>query len=141
MIYTESSFYYMLQEIRKKPGIYLGGKSLKTLMVFWEGYLFGIGVKKFEQLTGDAFFEDFESAMRYLTETSDHYTQHFMHEFNQFVYSYYDVNPGSISAATLILNNSNSEEEAFDKFFELFDELSEKSEIIKALKGGIHKQF
>ena len=122
MIYNEESFYFMLQEIRKRPGMYLGEKSLKSLMNFWHGYDFGIGVKNFEYSTGKKFFENYVESVRSVAQTSNPYNQHFMYGFDQFVHLYYNVNMGSMNGMTLILQKSNSEAEAFDKFFELYDE-------------------
>lgn len=46
----------------------------------------------------------------------------FMDGFDEFIRSYYESSLASISGTGLILGNSSSDEEAFDKFFELFDE-------------------
>ncbi|MCL2388323.1 MAG: hypothetical protein FWC89_12380 [Defluviitaleaceae bacterium] len=45
-----------------------------------------------------------------------------MDGFNEFVWSHYNCQSWAMSGEMIISKNSNSEEEAFDKFFELYDE-------------------
>ena len=54
------------------------------------------------------------------------YGQHFMDGFNEFVHSYYNRGITVLRGSSLISQYSDSEEEAFDKFFELLDEFLEQ---------------
>ena len=122
--YNENSFYFLLQEIRKKLGLYLGAKSLQFLMQFWHGYGFGGAVKEWETSTGGK-LENYDGSIGIVIEhavASNPLDQHFMYKFDEFVHSYYERNRTTMMGASLILENSNSDEEAFDKFFELLDE-------------------
>ena len=91
-------------------------------MRYWDGYMLGGAVKAWEQSTGENFFDDPNNATRSIMDSAIPYNQHFMYGFDQFVQSYYNCNLASLDGATIISQNSNSEEEAFDKFFELLDD-------------------
>ena len=126
MIYSENSFYFILQEIRKKPGLYLGSKSLQSFMQFWHGYVLGIASKEWKKST-DGRFETqdkvIDTVMQHAVASNSYpLDQHFMYGFDEFVHKHYNRNRIAMDASSLILENSSSDEEAFDKFFELFDE-------------------
>ena len=125
-MYNEESFYFILPKIRQLPGLYLGKKSLEALMHYWRGYAFGIEVKTWEHSSGRNFFENYDDAVSAKVNRIP-YNQHFMYGFDQFIQSRYKVSLGSLSAATFILQESSSDEEAFDTFFELLDEFFNQS--------------
>ena len=115
------SFYFMLQKIRERPGLFMGKKSLEALTHFWSGYDYRGWVENWEKTTGRGFFENYEEAQRSSTGCEPR-EQHFMYGFEAFVHEYYDCMITTNNAMGLILEKSNSDEEAFDKFFELLDE-------------------
>ena len=124
MMYNENSFYVLLQEIRKEPRFYLGTKSLEFLVHFWHGYGYGGAVKEWEKSLGKK-LEDCEVTIDFAVQyalDSNSSNHRFMDGFDEFVRSYYKSTLAAISGTGLILGNSSSDEEAFDKFFELFDE-------------------
>ena len=108
---SDESFRFWLPKIREHPAAFLGEKSLSTLMRFWRGYLFGREVEVGESA------EIKLSEVEYKT-----YGHHFMDGFNEFVESYYNCTMGGVNGTEIISLKSNSEEAAFDKFFELLDE-------------------
>ena len=114
------SFRLLLKEIRKMPALWLGEKSLKLLVQFWDGYSFREHMEVWEKHTGRNFFENFDEAI--YSRILEPHGPYSMHEFNKFVHSYYDEEATTISGVRMISQNSNSEEEAFDKFLELYDE-------------------
>ena len=61
----------------------------------------------------------FEEAIR--SKAPETAYAHFIDGFNDFVYSYYNCRNQAMSGEWMILENSNSDEEAFDKYFELRD--------------------
>jgi len=87
----------IIENIKATPGLYLGKKSITLLKAFLDGYIEGIG-------KGDIYY---------------------LSEFQKFIEDEYPSNM-SYSWANLILVNSDSEEEAFDKFFELYNDFSSK---------------
>jgi len=110
--------YYMLNKIREKPSLYLGKKSLEALSHFKGGYAWGRAVEAWERSTNRDFFENYEEAMRLAgneCESIDWW------EFTKYVHIYYNETIGAKGATMLILENSKSDEDAFNKFFELFD--------------------
>jgi len=110
----------LLKKIREMPGLWLGEKSLKRLTSHMQGYELGVTIGKWEESTGLNFFEHFDETTRLGNISSSDYF--FTFEFNKFVHLHYGQIMQSLSGASLISQNSNSEEEAFDKYFELLDE-------------------
>ena len=131
------SYYTLLNKIRERPGLYLGKKSLTLLTSFLNGYDLGVDVGTWETSTGLDFFENYDKATKSQIIASRNIDYaHTFHLFNEFVYAHYDCAPivegvkissGSKSAACLILERCNSEEEAFDTYFELYDEFMKQS--------------
>ena len=116
-----NSFYFMLQKIRKNPKVYIGKKSLTVLEQFWNGYSRRESIEVWEKSTGCTLTENYKDyecfdGSNYMESMS------FVGEFDKFVFSYYNSGILTCRGASLISENSNSEEEAFDKFFELLDE-------------------
>jgi len=116
-----NSFFFWLSKIRKRPGLHLGEKSLKALMHFWHGYSFREAVERWEKATGRDFFEHYDEAIKSdITRIPDN---DFMSGFEEFAYSHYKHETyTTLGWQYLISKNCNSEEEAFDKFFELLEE-------------------
>jgi len=130
MIVTEDSFYVWLRRIREHPGAFLGEKSLTALVHFWNGYAFCRMVETKEESTNHSAVESYDERRKpsakpltkFSTKPYNPYKHHFMNEFDVFVYAYYNCEMTVHGWANLISRNSNSDEEAFDKFFELLDE-------------------
>ena len=118
-----NSFYFMLQQIRKRPGLFLEKPSLIALDNFWSGYAQRDAIEVWQQKTGKDYFENYDEAIR--TNISKMYGDdysYFLDGFDEFVHSYYDHKMTTLNGTGLISKKSNSDEEAFDKFFELLDE-------------------
>jgi len=112
------NFYYMLKKIRDKPGLVLGKKSLDALSHFWNGYAWGSAVEAWEISTNRSFFDNYEEATQFsrnINMSIDWWG------FTKYVHTYYNEPLGAKSATMLIVENSRSDEDAFDKFFEIFD--------------------
>lgn len=93
--------YEMFSDLRKRPGMYLGKKSITLLYVYFGGYT----------------HNQVKSTPNYHSSFS---------EFTDFVRKYHD---GSLSKgwATLILDGANGDEEkAVDIFYELLDKFLEQ---------------
>ena len=96
-----NSIELLINEIRKRPGLYLGKKSIS---------LFG------------AFIHGYEECLRENEMTRD---IRLHPDFYEFVLEKYPTTL-SIGWVGIILGQSSSEEEAFDKFFELYDEFQNR---------------
>jgi len=115
----------LLQKIRERPGLYFGKKSLEYFSLFKAGYEFRTDLemreKVWKEATGRDFYENYDEAM-----SVDIYpktqSQSIFAGLNEFVYSYYNCELWSLNAEGVISKYSSSDEEAFDKFFELLDE-------------------
>jgi len=122
-----NSFYYMLQLIRKRPGLYLGVPSLNALVHFWHGYDCGICVEKWEKETGRNYFDNYDEAIKSGVSSGYNFTSGFL----EYVADYYNISSiGGMGWQTIILKNTESDEEAFYKFFELLDIFLEQKEIL-----------
>ena len=119
--------YLMLQKIQKTPGLFLGKKSLDALGHFLDGYEFRIWVENWEKATGLDFFENYEEASRSSVGSKPR-EQRFMYGFDRFVHLHYNCGMTVKSGIGLILEMSDSDEEAFDTFFELLDEFLKQKE-------------
>jgi len=108
----------MLEKIREIPGLYLGKKSLEALSHFKNGYAWGSDVEAWEMSTNRSFFDDYEEAMQF-SRNRDMSIDWW--GFTKYVHMLYDEPLGAKGAIMLISENSKSDEDAFDKFFELFD--------------------
>ena len=94
----------LLKKIHKRPGLYLGKKSLTYLTHFEHGFYWGTEA-----------CEEEHPDIAIITEPD------FWFKFDEFVYMYYNETMGTMSATTLIIEHSDSEEDAFDKYFELLN--------------------
>jgi len=119
-----NKIYNMLEKIREMPGLYLGKKSLEALFYFWNGYSWGSDVEAWERMTNLNFFDNYEEAVRCM---SIRHSSTDWSEFNKYVHTHYNQNVGAMGATMLILENSNSDEDAFDTFFELLDDFMSKN--------------
>jgi len=110
--------YCMLQQIRKRPGLFIGVKSLTALGHYLRGYTFRIKTELWMKNTGANFSDDYDffSSTTHFARYSD-----CLDKFDMFVYTHYNVKMGAKSGNTVILENCQSEEEAFNKFYELLD--------------------
>ncbi|BAY61756.1 hypothetical protein NIES22_18230 [Calothrix brevissima NIES-22] len=114
-----SKFYELLQKVKKRPSLYLGKRSLSHLQVFLDAYTFArreIGIEPTEQE------QDFEEFQEWIEQ-----------RFNQ-------VNTQSWSR--IILFYSEDESDALEKFFELFEEFSQRHQSLEAnqiahVKSGV----
>jgi len=121
----------LMRKIRERPALYLGKKSLTLLVQFLNGYELGVDVGVWETSTGLDFFENYDVAMQSIFENPQKRDSEIkFHQFNEFVHTYYNrmINLGgtsmpgtSMSSAHLISETNNSDEEAFDKYFELLE--------------------
>jgi len=112
--------YCMLQQIRKRPGLYLGwsGKSLTALSHFLHGY--DVGITAELRMRKTKF--DFTTSNDVFICTSDEVkNNHCLDGFNEFAHDYYGIKMTVSCGEYLILQNTQSEEEAFDKYYELLD--------------------
>jgi len=116
----------LLHKILEKPFDYLSEKSLKSLRTFLNGYKLRCKMEQWEKESDLNYFEHNESRIQLGLDRNFVEYQ----EFNIFVHIYY--NHGVMRAKdgtnryltshtinSLIIEKSNSEEEAFDKYFEL----------------------
>ena len=138
-------FYFLLQKIREKPGLFLGKKSLEALTHFWDGYGYRNFIESWENTTGRDFFENYEEA-RQSNVGCEPREQHFLYGFDAFVHEYYNCEMSTLNGTGLISKNSNSEEEAFDKFFELLDEFlkltdEQKNEVIASARNRFLRYY
>lgn len=91
-------YYEWLQRIRERPGLFLGVKSLDSMFFHHLGYL-------------DRTYGENSEYRDCLNGT----------EFEEYVHTYYDNDISSRDWHSLIVLKTESQEAAFDKFFELFD--------------------
>ena len=94
----------MQQRIREKPGLYIGKPSLSLLNAFMLGYML-----RHNEVSGTI-----ESIK---TEKS----------FYEYVKNYYAVSETTKGLCSIICENCLNDEEAFYKFFELWDEFNKVS--------------
>ena len=120
----DNTFFYLLSTINKKPVVWLGKKSLDALMLFWEGYAFRVLLEKTGELDKPLVLARPKSRdkSKVPKEYLDPNYEHFMDGFEAFVYSHYKHGYSTLGWKNLISKNCNSDEEAFDKFFELLEE-------------------
>jgi len=112
------AIYCMLQQIRKRYGAYLGKKSLSALGHFLQGYSFRIIAELWMKKT------KLDLATNYDVFLHSNHTEapcKCLDGFNAFVHDYYNIEMTVLNDESLILQNTQSEEEAFDKFYELLD--------------------
>ena len=103
----QKEIYNLLMDIRKRPGVYLGQKSLTLLHSFLGGYIVRLA--------------------------EEGYTDVDLNDFQNYIANRFNIQSAH-SWAHIIRFYSGSEAEAFDRFYELLDEyLSENSEEIKVL--------
>jgi hypothetical protein len=133
------SYEILLQKIRDNPQKYLGskmygdnseGKSLKRLCLFIDGYYYRCRMEEWEKETGLKASDHFDEANAGTPESIKCLCGINFAEFDYFVHAHYGrmigagatkVPATSLGSKGLIEQMSNSEEEAFDKYFELRD--------------------
>ena len=140
------SYEILLLKIRANPEKYLPAgfgeppskaKSLKNLMLFLNGYKLRCTVEIWEREIALEYFEHYNSET-YKNLPDSHANRGGIEwvEFMQFVHKYYGTTT-SYDGVSLISSMSDSEEEAFDKYFELRDKyLSLSEEEIKTIIYG-----
>ncbi|MCI0446992.1 hypothetical protein L0152_27785 [bacterium] len=97
--------YELLQKIKERPGLYLGQRSITRLHAFIGGYSLAqheLGVPSLE-------------------------TEHILGEFQEWIQHRFEIG-SSHSWAQIILFYSEDEQEAFQQFFDLFEEFLEQHE-------------
>jgi len=97
-------FINLLKKIYEMPGLYIWKKSLPFLVHFIGGYSWGEDV-----INGHS------------KDASNAVGSRVLEGFDEFVYTYYDCKITALNGEALILKNSTSDEDAFDKYFELLD--------------------
>ena len=116
-----SSFFTILQMIRGTPGVWLGKKTLSGLMHFRHGY---------EHREFTEAFEKQDRCMKTCSKLESNVStgghRHHLSGFVSFVHVHYGIEMSANSAEGLICERSSSEEEAFDKYFELLDAFCEQ---------------
>jgi len=124
-----NDFSVLSKKIRDNPLLFLRKKSLTALLHFLRGFGFRLDVEEWIDATGLNFVEHVDKAVGEIYSkqskpaTIDEAVEFF--EYNEFVYDYYNPSVKGLGygaatdAVTIILENSSSEEEAFDKYFEL----------------------
>lgn len=95
-------FYDVIKEVRERPGMYMGSKSLTVLEAFLSGFSYALQKQGLDT-------EDIG-----LSQIPFHY-------FNDFVAAYYNYSESTSGWKNMILNkNNNDEEVSFDVFYKLF---------------------
>lgn len=98
----------LLKKIRKRPAMYLGEISISRLQTFLAGYNFARRQAGIPQTPQEKIFETFQLWVE--------------HQLCDFSYRHWDH---------MILDISETEEEAIEHFFELFDGFVEHQEVKK----------
>ena len=96
----------LLDIIRKKPGLYLGKKSLHLLRAYMNGYLLG----KAESI-GDGESDIFLDFQKYIEDKFS---------MSQTPYGWVEI----------ISSSCSSDEESFDEFFKLYDDFNKEFMLI-----------
>ena len=96
--------YDLLQKIKMKSGMYLAERNIHYLYYFIHGYMLN-------------FYDN------------DLWYKCCLDGFNEFVRAYYNAPLYTWSWARIILNYTNSPEEAFDRFYELFGSYMSQKEV------------
>jgi len=99
----------LLMKIRGRPGLYLGKSSLTALNHFTNGYSF----KEYE-IHGAAHSQIIN-----------------LRHFQEYTEGFYSLHTTTKNVFTIIAENTNSDEEAFHRFFELLDAFCEQNDIQK----------
>ena len=126
--------YFIMQQVRKCPGVWLGSKSLSALCRFVAGYEYRISTELWMKKTGLDFTEHYDYFLKTYEIGYRSYVN--WYEFNQFVHEYYKAVYNTRNAEGLILESTTSEEEAFDKYFELLDAYLEMQNVEQDISGG-----
>ena len=104
-----SALCQLLMKIRGRPGLYLGKSSLIALDHFIGGYSF----KEYE-IHGAAHSHIID-----------------LQHFQEYTEGFYNLDTTTNSIFTIIAENTDSDEEAFHRFFELLDAFCEQNDIPK----------
>jgi hypothetical protein len=97
-----SGFYELLEAIRRRPGMYLGQKSLRDFAAWLQGYFYGKSEAGLPDTEAEVEFRDFD-------------------EFVQEKYQWHDV--GGWAAKIQYYHRDDAA--ALDEFFKLLDEFRE----------------
>jgi len=89
--------YKKIQQMKQRPGMYIGKKSLHLLQAYLNGYI------------------------AYHNEVNDKPNYFFLPEFQEYVQQRYNIHT-THSWASLITFFSCNDNDAFDKFYELLDD-------------------
>lgn len=92
----------LLEDIQKRPGVYIGEKSLDRLVDFLDGYI------------------------QYAIEQNDNYCADYLLGFQEFVFDKYNVTTAHGWVQIINFYSYNQAAEAFDTFFELLKEFKQK---------------
>jgi len=93
-------WYDKIQTIKQRPGLYIGKKSLTILRFYMKGYM-----DRQHEIDG--------------------HSKRFDFEFQEFIQKYYKIKYNSHHWADIITFFSATDAEAFDKFYELWEEFSQ----------------
>lgn len=99
---TRQEFFDLLENIKRRPGMYLGAKSVTRLQAFLEGMLCGLSYKE------------------------KNYQIDYLQDFATWIRKRFEVKE-ALSIASVLLSVDSDEEKAFDLFFFEFDKF--KAEI------------
>jgi hypothetical protein len=122
--------YLAEKKIGSSPSVYSGEKSLFRLRLFMTGYYYRCRMEEWEKETGLKASDHFDEANAGTPESIKCLCGINFAEFDYFVHAHYGrmigagatkVPATSLGSKGLIEQMSNSEEEAFDKYFELRD--------------------
>jgi len=89
MMRTDNSFHFWLDEIRKRPGLFLGQPSLTALFHFWNGYAFGRRLEMQEESKG-SYCPKYRDDGKIAGTPCKPWGEHFIDGFEEFALSYYN---------------------------------------------------
>ena len=115
--------YFLLKTIQKRWGLYLVAKSLDLLRAFLHGYTIREAIEIWTKKSGLSFVDHYEEFTQ-TTIRADY--DSCLDGFPKYVFSHYNVGLTSSDYFGIIIQNTSSQAEAFDKYFELLDEYMER---------------
>lgn len=104
----------LLYDIKDRPGVYIGNKSLERLAMFLNGYI-------------SCMVEMTNKTTYFLIEIQDYVAQHYNIQFEQ-------------HWSEIIKLHTQSEEEAYDKFYELLNEFVKKKKDGSFISPSLNKE-
>lgn len=99
--------YELIHKIKERPGLYLGQRSITRLHAFIGGY----------------------SLAHHELDVPSLETEHMLGEFQEWIYRRFEIG-ASHSWAQIILFYAEDERDAFQQFFDLFEEFLEQRESV-----------